>query len=371
MRHDASTNGPPPPPVADAERDRRGSVALDQWRGFALVLVLISHGFYFTERVEGIGRVGVNLFFFISGILVFRTLSRSRAANDWDRTRSFWWRRFRRLYPALIAYVALLLAPMWWLQRLPNLPMGTDFDSYVSQTWMALCYVTNYHTAPGATMPFGHLWSLGCEMQFYLLAPIIFLAGGLSHARRTTVFGLLLAALAGLGAIEPLVPGLLDHFGWNLNTVWKYHFEFAVWPMMAGFFCEYRREWFSNLSVKIMNVILWSSLALCGICFGLMLAGREMKLVVIGAGTILFLPCLLAYLYGRPVSGAPGQVLRWLGERTYSIYLWQQPLTICNFLPNMLHPVGALVAIAIGAASFRALEYPFLSVNRQKQESAR
>ncbi|HEX4348836.1 MAG TPA: hypothetical protein VH251_00540, partial [Verrucomicrobiae bacterium] len=63
--------------------------------------------------------------------------------------------------------------------------------------------------------------------------------------------------------------------------------------------------------------------------------------------------------------------LRWLGERTYSIYLWQQPLTICNFLPNFLHPVGALVAIAIGAASFRMFEYPFLSVNRQKQENAR
>ncbi|HEX4349999.1 MAG TPA: acyltransferase, partial [Verrucomicrobiae bacterium] len=202
-------SGPTSSPVDGVERDRRGSVALDQWRGFALVLVLVSHAFFFTGHVDGIGRVGVNLFFFISGILVFRTLSRSRAANDWDRTRSFWWRRFRRLYPALIAYVALMVTPMWWLQRLPNLPMGTDFHSYVSQTWMALCYVTNYHAAPGATMPFGHLWSLGCEMQFYLLAPIIFLAGGLTHLRRTTVFGLLLLVLTGLGAIEPLTPAIL------------------------------------------------------------------------------------------------------------------------------------------------------------------
>jgi hypothetical protein len=76
----------------------------------------------------------------------------------------------------------------------------------------------------------------------------------------------------------------MDHLGWEINTVWKYHFEFAVWPMMAGFFCEYRRGWFSNLSVKLMNVILWSSLAVCGICFGLMLAGHEMKLAVVGAG---------------------------------------------------------------------------------------
>lgn len=48
------------------------SVALDQWRGLALMLVfvLISHGFYLTDRVHGAGRVGVNLFFFISGLLV-------------------------------------------------------------------------------------------------------------------------------------------------------------------------------------------------------------------------------------------------------------------------------------------------------------
>ena len=55
-------------PSADAAAGN--SAALDQWRGLALVLVLISHGLFFTsrvpgERVPGLGRVGVNLFFFI------------------------------------------------------------------------------------------------------------------------------------------------------------------------------------------------------------------------------------------------------------------------------------------------------------------
>src|ERR1035438_2389048 len=78
--------------IAGLDREQAGSIALDQWRGLALVLVLISHGFFFTDRVNGIGRVGVNLFFFISGILVFRSLSRSRAASPWERPRSYWWR---------------------------------------------------------------------------------------------------------------------------------------------------------------------------------------------------------------------------------------------------------------------------------------
>jgi peptidoglycan/LPS O-acetylase OafA/YrhL len=50
------------------------------------VLVLISQGFYFTDRVNGLGRAVVNLFFFISGILVFRSLSRTRAKTDLERT---------------------------------------------------------------------------------------------------------------------------------------------------------------------------------------------------------------------------------------------------------------------------------------------
>src|SRR5438128_7181371 len=97
------------PSSSDAEQDRLGSIALDQWRGLALALVLVSHGFFLTGRVPGVGRVGVNLFFFISGILVFRSLSRSRATDSSQRTRSFWWRRFRRLYPAMAAYTLAML----------------------------------------------------------------------------------------------------------------------------------------------------------------------------------------------------------------------------------------------------------------------
>ena len=127
-------------PLPASELDRLGSIALDQWRGLALVLVLISHGFFFTDRVNGIGRVGVNLFFFISGILVFRSLSRSRAATDWERTRSYWWRRLRRLYPALIAYVLAMLPLAWLLQHRPNLPPGSDFLSYLKTAPVAFIY---------------------------------------------------------------------------------------------------------------------------------------------------------------------------------------------------------------------------------------
>ncbi len=135
--------------------------------------------------------------------------------------------------------------------------------------------------------------------------------------------------------------------------------------MMLGFCCEYRREWFSRLPEKLVTAVLWSSGPICAATVLLMLAGLEMKLVVVAVGAWLLAPCLVAYLYGRPVPGSAGTSLRWLGERTYSIYLWQQPFTLCEYLPSILHPLGAAIAVAVGGVWFHFFERPFLSSNRR------
>ena len=338
-------------PLAATEQDRLGSIALDQWRGLALVLVLISHGFFFTDRVNGIGRVGVNLFFFISGILVFRSLSRTRAKSDLDRTKSFWWRRLRRLYPAMLTYTLAMLPIVWLFQHRPNLPPGSDVVAYVKTMPVVVAYAVNYFETP---MSLGHLWSLACEMQFYLLAPIIYLLGGVTEKRRLAVFWFLLLVLMGMGMAQPFI------------GKWKYHFEFAVWPMMLGFCCEYKRDWFRRIPGRWVTLLLWFSVGVCGAILGVTLFGMEMKPLVIATGALLLVPCLMAYLSGRPMIGIFGRVMQWLGERTYSIYLWQQPFTLCNFLPNTLHPVGALISVAVGGVWFHFFERPFLSTNRRK-----
>jgi len=339
-----------PSPVS--EQDRLGSIALDQWRGLALALVLISHGFFFTNRVNGLGRVGVNLFFFISGILVFRSLSRSRAKTDWKRTRSYWWRRLRRLYPALIAYVLAMLPVVWLLQHRPNLPAESDFGTYLKAMPLSLTASINYFG--NVPWSLGHLWSVACEMQFYLLAPLIFIAGGATVRRRNLVFGILLLVLAGLGAAQPFIGG------------GKYHFEFAVWPMMLGFFCEHKRDCLRRILGLPATLIFWTGIGAGVLGMLLMLLGLKMKPLVVASGALLLVPCLLAYLFGRPVPWIAGRWLRWLGERTYSIYLWQEPLTICNFLPNALQLVGALVSVAVGGVWFHCFERPFLSSSRRK-----
>jgi peptidoglycan/LPS O-acetylase OafA/YrhL len=337
------------PPAASASN----STALDQWRGLALVFVLISHGFYFTGRVYGIGRVGVNLFFFISGVLVFKSLIGHREINSWGRALHFWKRRALRLYPAMIAYVVAMIPIVYALRNVPG-AVTPSMSEYLHSAPFALVYVINYW--PGdVAWSLGHLWSLACEMQFYLLAPVIFLLGGKTSAQRNLLWGALLLALAAWGFI-----------GGQRYEHEKYHFEIAAWPMMLGFFCEYRKDLFQRVPVQWFRWIILASILVFVAMTTLMFCGFEMKYLVIAIGTFVFVPCFLAYLGNRTLNGPLGRTMTWLGERTYSIYLWQEPLTICHYLPAILHPVGAAASTVFGGIWFRIFELPFLSPKRQR-----
>jgi peptidoglycan/LPS O-acetylase OafA/YrhL len=317
------------------------SPALDQWRGVAMALVLVSHGLYFTGHVHGAGRVGVNLFFFISGLLVFRSL----AAHGRGGSLGFWWRRLRRLYPALAAYVVL------------TLPLTAAGDGAEFAIPSALVYLVNYWPAP-PTLILGHLWSIACELQFYAVAPFVFLLGAPTAFRRGLVWGGGLCILLALGAAAPL----LDPTG-----VHKYHFEYAVWPMMLGFCCEYRKQSFRALP----RFVSTACLALFAAGLSLMTFGLETKELVIACGTFGLVPCLTGYVSGEELGGTAGRSLSWLGRRTYSIYLWQQPLTIAGLLPSVLHPAGAALSLAVGALSFNVFERPFLTARRQHDLAGR
>src|SRR5438477_9498680 len=146
---------PSPPGVASSPRKEvcsrfefRQSApdrSLDQWRGLALVFVLISHGFHETGRVPGIGRAGVNLFFFISGILVYRSLSRG-PQTFLTGAKWFWIRRTKRLVPAKYFYLLCISLVVLFL---PWPTITPDFQrSFFAGLPSALLYYRNYYVGP-------------------------------------------------------------------------------------------------------------------------------------------------------------------------------------------------------------------------------
>jgi peptidoglycan/LPS O-acetylase OafA/YrhL len=217
------------------------------------------------------------------------------------------------------------------LRHMPG-AVNPAISAYLHGVPFALIYAVNYWP-PNNAWSLGHLWSLACEMQFYLLAPGIFLLGGKTAARRNMVWGVVLLALVSSGFIGALL---------DADGKYKFHFEIAVWPMMLGFCCEYRKDLFQRIPAKWFHGIIVTSLAAFGAMTLLMLCGLEMKKPVIAIGTFAFVPCFLAYVGNKTLGGTAGRAMTWLGERAYSIYLWQEPLTICNYLPTVLHPIGAI-----------------------------
>jgi peptidoglycan/LPS O-acetylase OafA/YrhL len=199
-------------------------------------------------------------------------------------------------------------------------------------------------------------------MQFYMLAPLIFVLGGKSVHRRALVFGVAVLSSAGVGLLYPL---LTSHY-----EALRYHFEIAAWPMMAGFACEFAKRWFLMMKKSHVNACFGLGLAALIIAMIAMPFGLGMKRFVVATGGILLFPCLLGYLFGLPFPGRIGNLLAWIGERTYSIYLWQEPLTICGFFVPILDPAGAVVSVIVGAYLFGMFERPFLSVGRARQVSS-
>src|SRR5205085_3250754 len=140
-----------------------------------------------------------------------------------------------------------------------GLPAGSDFHYFLRVVPGAFAYLMNYLPQ---NISLGHLWSVSCEMQIYLLAPLIFFLGGEAALRRKLVWGAVLVLLVASGMAQPFI-----------GEGKKYHFEFAVWPMMFGFCCEYQKAWLARVSRRWASPLIRLSLCLLAGSFLLMLFG--------------------------------------------------------------------------------------------------
>lgn len=148
---------------------------LDGWRGLAILFVLVDH-FGDIERFN-FGAFGVELFFVLSGRLMAELLVVQ--AMPW---RTFLWRRFSRIYPALLAFCVLMLI----VSNLPSLYPGYAPAVSLREFLAAILLVMNY-AAPfhPDILTIDHLWSVCVEEHSYLLLVVIALVAkrwGKGHA---------------------------------------------------------------------------------------------------------------------------------------------------------------------------------------------
>jgi peptidoglycan/LPS O-acetylase OafA/YrhL len=153
----------------------------------AIVLVLVSHLMLFNDHtgsrfgdslsaLRGLGWVGVDLFFVLSGFLItgilFDTL------HDPHYFRSFYMRRFLRIFPLYYGFLLFLMILGHWA---PGMHFAWNGRQYVLLTYLqntGIWFpVTDFH--PGIWADLDHFWSLAVEEQFYVFWPLlVFLVRG-------------------------------------------------------------------------------------------------------------------------------------------------------------------------------------------------
>lgn len=131
--------------------------SLDGLRGAAVLLVLFGHSNWAYIMDDG-GLVGVALFFTLSGFLITTLLIEEWRARGRINLPAFYGRRAIRLYPAMLAVVAVCVA------------LGLPFMDAL----LVIFYLSDFAVASGNMInPLTHTWSLAVEEQFYLLAPLL------------------------------------------------------------------------------------------------------------------------------------------------------------------------------------------------------
>lgn len=157
---------------------RRHVPALDGVRGLAILLVLVSHLMLFNDKtgsrfgdslaaLRGLGWTGVDLFFVLSGFLITGILYDT--LHDPHYFRSFYMRRFLRIFPLYYGFLFFLMILGHWVR----IDWGGRQYSLLTYTQNTTWWfpVTDFH--PGRWADLEHFWSLAVEEQFYLVWPLL------------------------------------------------------------------------------------------------------------------------------------------------------------------------------------------------------
>ncbi|CAG9259047.1 Peptidoglycan/LPS O-acetylase OafA/YrhL [Paraburkholderia unamae] len=190
--------------MAGVERRVKG---LDGLRALAVVLVFLSHKAH-VDAIDA-GKIGVWLFFLISGYLIIGELHRNRLRIEQHGARTaallyvFFMKRALRIFPVYyLLLIALTIAHACFYQRDVDLGLAWHF-AFLSNYWIGVVH----DGWPGTV---SHFWSLAVEQQFYLVAPFALLFVRASRHLALCAVVIAAAAFAHLalyeeGAIEPLV----------------------------------------------------------------------------------------------------------------------------------------------------------------------
>ena len=347
-------------------------------RGVAVLAVLVYHAW---PSWLPYGYLGVDVFCVISGYSVASSaLSERQRSGRFDPIR-FLRRRARRLLPALFTVLAATIPICAVLLSVPEVKANvwTALSAVVLGSNFKLMVDHGNYFAVTDT-PYLHLWSLSMEEQFYVLFALLVWLTTRSSKRRSDQLLLsrsallLLLAIAGASfafSTNVIGFGVSQEFLFfsPFSRVWQFALGMLVaglhrmWNVRVPRVSSTQRLMMSAVSVVLMTILLTAEVSDYRTFDENFLSHR--RVLVVALATI-FLWASKGVDKFAILSGGP---LRWLGDRSYSVYLWHAPLF---FLTNsvsstLLFQVLAVVAtLLLSDLTFRRLEKPHLASSKER-----
>lgn len=317
-------------------KKRRYITGLDGIRAIAVIMVLAYH---LKLALFKSGFLGMTVFFVLSGYLITGILISEVEEEGTIDLKNFWLRRIRRLVPAVMSMAVVIIFVSAVVNRIIFTKGCKDFLASVLgfNNWWQIFNKVSYFEAAGVPSPFTHCWSLAIETQFYLIYPLILLgiyklvkSRGEGRAKRGLLFAgvtLLLALISVILMIvlfDPQQDASRVYYGTDTRA-----FSLLFGALLAILW-EYRMVP-RRLSASV-NMVLGS------VSFAVLLV---MTIAINGSSNFWyrggqFFGTILTVLMVYAVSGRKtwlsrflsNPVLKWIGDRSYSIYLWHYPIIL-------------------------------------------
>ncbi|RAT94139.1 acyltransferase family protein [Brevibacillus sp. Leaf182] len=346
----------------------RYMAGLDGLRALAVFAVIVYH--LNVGWAPG-GLLGVGVFFVLSGYLITDILLAQWKRDGKIDWKDFWLRRGRRLMPALLVTITVVMVWITLLDRSQLTQLRGEVLStllYVNNWWRIFQEVS-YFSSFGPSSPFGHFWSLAVEEQFYLLWPLLLVISLHFSPRRWRLLALTLA----LTLVSALAMALLYEPGIDPSRVY-YGTDTRAFALLIG--AALAMIWPSrSLSVKaaprarlLLDCIGAAGLVTIVVMIWLtdpydsfLYRGGFVLLSVATAAVVAVLAHPVSRL-GKVLGWKP---LRWLGVRSYGIYLWHYPVIVLtspvvntgetSIVRSILQVIASVV---LAALSWRFIEEP-------------
>jgi peptidoglycan/LPS O-acetylase OafA/YrhL len=336
------------------------------WDGFWLDLKHLSSPLTWVLYPATFGWSGVALFFVISGFCIhysfLRFESRDPRAGLAGFARSFFWRRFWRIYPP---YLLALICFSFLASRHQQVATGTrDF-------WLHFFLIHNFKSGTFFSVN-PAFWSLALEMQFYLLFPLVLWLRRRFGLKRTFLFFVLTSL-----ACRALALPLQDWHRDPSPPMWWFTLILFVDWLLGAWLAE---SWFSGRPLFGASTRMAAVLGLAAV----VLSWNKITSAMFGftAFSVWYAVLMELYLFRRSPMSTLEKLFIPVGLCSYSFYLWHQPLIERGLywfrvlgVPDSQVATWCLLPIVLGIIclwayiSYRVLELPRIALGAHLAKS--